>query len=72
MNSSCSLKHTSKSSVNISLARSKRLKASRKTNVPVYAGLEYNKLKGISVVKANTNERVELLSLWQVGHGMNH
>ena len=40
--------------------------SSRRATAVVRAGLEYDQLKGLSVVKANSGERVELLSLWQV------
>lgn len=41
--------------------------SSRRSTTVVRAGLEYDQLKGLSVVRANSGERVELLSLWQVG-----
>ncbi|GAX81819.1 hypothetical protein CEUSTIGMA_g9247.t1 [Chlamydomonas eustigma] len=69
MNSFSNLNYSSHSARNISLTRLKNTKASKRTTVSVQAGLEYNQLKGISVVKANTNERVELLSLWQAEPG---
>eukprot|EP00955_Chlamydomonas_euryale_P084781 364003-Chlamydomonas_euryale.AAC.29 len=43
------------------------VRRSRGGRLAARAGMEYDQLRGVEIVKAASGERVELLSLWKVG-----